>query len=208
MTPGSLLLGNSETCFSCGHEHGEGDRCLSFYFATDVFERIAADAGVRHATFSQNRVAACRNTALAIVRALQLLDGEADAAEIAYSLASLALRVNHTARTIKVSARDERRVIDIVRWIERSVSEPHTLEALAKRASLSPYHFLRVFKAVAGISPHQFILRARMRAAARRLSLSDESVTTVALACGFSDLANFTRGFRAEFGRPPGAFRR
>jgi AraC-like DNA-binding protein len=82
------------------------------------------------------------------------------------------------------------------------------LEALAKRASLSPYHFLRVFKTVAGISPHQFILRARMRAAARRLSLSDESVTTVALACGFSDLANFTRGFRAEFGRPPGAFRR
>jgi AraC family transcriptional regulator len=47
MTPGSLLLGNAGQCFECGHEHGTGDRCLSFGYAPDYFERLAADATVR-----------------------------------------------------------------------------------------------------------------------------------------------------------------
>src|SRR4029453_4681900 len=47
MTPGSLMLGNSGQCFECGHAHGEGDRCVSFWYAADHFERLSADAGVR-----------------------------------------------------------------------------------------------------------------------------------------------------------------
>src|SRR2546429_8718771 len=35
MTPGSLLLGNAGQCFECGHEHGLGDRCLSFRYSRD-----------------------------------------------------------------------------------------------------------------------------------------------------------------------------
>src|SRR5581483_3253570 len=45
MMPGSLLLGNAGQYFECGHEHGAGDRCLSFQYAPDYFERLAADAG-------------------------------------------------------------------------------------------------------------------------------------------------------------------
>ena len=47
MTPGSLLLGNARQSFEVGHEHAAGDRCLSFQFAPEYFERIASDAGVR-----------------------------------------------------------------------------------------------------------------------------------------------------------------
>ena len=46
MTPGSLLLGNHGQCFECGHRHAAGDRCVSFSFAPEYFERVAADAGV------------------------------------------------------------------------------------------------------------------------------------------------------------------
>jgi AraC family transcriptional regulator len=49
MTPGSLLFGNAGKCFECTHEHGRGDRCLSFGYTPDSFERLAADAGVRRA---------------------------------------------------------------------------------------------------------------------------------------------------------------
>src|SRR5271165_1659779 len=49
MTPGALLLGNPGQCFECSHEHGTGDRCLSFRYAPNYFERLAADAGVRRA---------------------------------------------------------------------------------------------------------------------------------------------------------------
>jgi len=43
MTPGSLLLGNAGQSFECGHEHGLGDRCLSFRYSRDYFERVAAE---------------------------------------------------------------------------------------------------------------------------------------------------------------------
>ena len=51
MTPGSLMLGSPGQCFECGHEHAEGDRCVSFWYCPDYFERLAADAGLvnRHA---------------------------------------------------------------------------------------------------------------------------------------------------------------
>src|SRR5919201_2606759 len=44
MTPGSLLLGNASQHFECGHEHGTGDRCLSFCYAPQYFESIAVEA--------------------------------------------------------------------------------------------------------------------------------------------------------------------
>lgn len=69
------------------------------------------------------------------------------------------------------------------------------------------YHFLRVFRKVTGVSPHQFLLRMRLHAAARRLRQSSESVTEIAYSVGFEDLSNFVRTFRAEFGTPPSRYR-
>src|SRR5260370_13863743 len=45
MTPGSLLFGQPGQCFECKHEHGAGDRCLSFGFSSEYLERIAIDSG-------------------------------------------------------------------------------------------------------------------------------------------------------------------
>src|SRR6185369_16794575 len=56
MTPGSLLIGNSRRCFTCGHDHGEGDRCLAFMFDDALFERIAADTGARRMQMAGLRV--------------------------------------------------------------------------------------------------------------------------------------------------------
>ena len=47
MTAGSLLLGNPGHSFECRHRHGEGDRCVSLWYAPEYFERLAADAGLR-----------------------------------------------------------------------------------------------------------------------------------------------------------------
>ena len=72
---------------------------------------------------------------------------------------------------------------------------------------MSPYHFLRTFKAVTGITPHQWLLRARLREAAQRLANSRTGVTAIALDVGFDDLSNFIRSFRAEFGVSPRQYR-
>jgi AraC-like DNA-binding protein len=78
---------------------------------------------------------------------------------------------------------------------------------LARMAGLSPYHFLRAFKATTGVTPHQWLLRTRLRAAAERLAMTKASVTDIALEVGFEDLSNFTRTFRAEFGASPREYR-
>jgi AraC-like DNA-binding protein len=67
--------------------------------------------------------------------------------------------------------------------------------------------FLRTFKRVTGVTPHQWVLRARLREAARRLAETRAPVTEIALDVGFEDLSNFTRTFRAEFGASPREYR-
>jgi AraC-like DNA-binding protein len=72
---------------------------------------------------------------------------------------------------------------------------------------MSRFHFLRTFTRVTGVTPHQWILRARLREAAARLTSTDAPITEIALDVGFEDLSNFIRTFRAEFGVSPRAHR-
>jgi AraC-like DNA-binding protein len=95
-----------------------------------------------------------------------------------------------------------------VRRIEDQVDTPLTLGGLAEEAGLSPYHFLRTFERLTGLTPHQYILRARLREAARRLAIQRARVIDIALDCGFGDVSNFNRAFRAEFGVSPRAYRK
>jgi AraC-like DNA-binding protein len=110
-------------------------------------------------------------------------------------------------RPREISPRDERRVAAVIRHLETRYHHPWALADLAGLAGLSPFHFLRVFRATAGQTPHQYLLRARLRAAAVTLATTPTAVTEVALACGFEDLSNFIRTFRSEFGVAPSRYR-
>jgi transcriptional regulator GlxA family with amidase domain len=91
--------------------------------------------------------------------------------------------------------------------IDNDPEVPHNLNALAKIARLSPYHFLRVFEGLTGTTPHQYMLRSRLRRAAIRLRKEPTRILDIALGCGFGDISNFNRTFRAEFGMSPRAYR-
>lgn len=207
MTPGSLLIGNSRRCFTCGHDHGEGDRCLAFMFDDALFERIAADSGVRRTQMGGLRVPFLRSTAPLIARAKASLRDPGVLEEVGVDLAQTALRIHEPARAPKFTTRDERRVTEVVRHIEGTFDQPHALLDLAQRAGLSPFHFLRVFRKIAGVSPHQMVLRLRLNAAALKLRTTPEPVTDIAYSVGFEDLSNFIRTFRTEFGSAPSNYR-
>jgi AraC-like DNA-binding protein len=102
----------------------------------------------------------------------------------------------------------EARMAHAIRWIEHAPDARLTLGKLSRHAGLSPYHFLRTFTSVVGVTPHQYVLRARMREAAARLVEEDDKVLDVALDSGFGDVSNFNHAFRAEFGMSPRALRR
>jgi transcriptional regulator GlxA family with amidase domain len=95
----------------------------------------------------------------------------------------------------------------VLRYMAAHSTAPHTIAGLARMAKLSLYHFLRSFRAVTGVTPHQWLLRARLRAAAEKLAVTNVPVTDIALDVGFDDLSNFTRTFRVEFGASPRQYR-
>ena len=72
---------------------------------------------------------------------------------------------------------------------------------------MSPYHFLRVFRAVAGVTPHQYVMRTRLRRAAVALATNEEPIADIAFAHGFGDLSTFVTTFRRVFGAAPRAYR-
>lgn len=215
MTPGSLMLGNAGRAFECGHEHGEGDRCLAFWYTPDYFERLAADAGARKAEFPVLRLPSLRELSPPTARAMAAFQTSSDgweelSVELAARVLKSAGRLSPSATPVPPSTLA--RVTRTVRMIERHPESSLTLSALARQAGLSPYHFLRVFERLTGLTPHQYILRARLREAAMRLAAERSfakpaKVLDVALDCGFGDVSNFNRSFRAEFGVSPRTFR-
>jgi AraC family transcriptional regulator len=211
MTPGSLLLGNPGQCFSCGHEHGEGDRCISFSYTPEFFERLAADAVRSSAGFKATRIPPLRTLAPLIARGSSLLAG-ADSTtceELGIQLAARALQVERgvAPRQLSPEPSSLARVTRVVRMIENETDFPHDVNSLAGIARLSPYHFLRTFEALTGTTPHQYILRLRLRRAAIRLQTEHSSISDIAFDCGFGDISNFNRTFRAEFDMSPRVFR-
>jgi AraC-like DNA-binding protein len=206
MSEGSYLLVSAGHCFACSHRHGEGDRCLSFRFEPELFERIAHDAGSRP-EFTHNRLSPLRPLAPLTARARRAIAQPALLDELAIELAGASLSLAGRARRIAAPSPHEGRMSEVLRYMAAHSAAPHTVTALAAMAKLSPYHFLRSFKAVTGVTPHQWLLRARLRAAAEKLVLSRVPVTEIALDVGFEDLSNFTRTFRAEFGTSPRQYR-
>lgn len=211
LVPGALLLGNHGTCYECGHAHAIGDRCLAFHFTPAFFEAVAADVpGARRTDFA--------GASLPPSEALMPLLAEAETARDANdseAFAELALRLAGAALTLQAPetpappprVRDERRITDAVRRIEADPQAPLTVSALARGAGMSAYHFLRTFRRVAGMTPHQYILRTRLMRAALRLRQSRNPVTTIAYDAGFNDLSTFNRRFRRLIGVPPSAYR-
>jgi AraC-like DNA-binding protein len=106
------------------------------------------------------------------------------------------------------SRRDQKRVAEAVRRIELDADGPVSLSALADETATSPYHFLRIFRQVAGMTPYQFLLKTRLHRAAVRLRLSDDAISAIAFDAGFNDLSTFNRRFRRVMGETPGDYRR
>lgn len=211
MTPGSLLLGNAGQPFECGHEHGAGDRCVAFHYTPEFFEQVQADAGAPRGDrrFRVGRLPPLRDTAPLVARAaIGVARGALAWEELALQTVAEALRVSAGQPTVRRSlpARAIARVSRSVRAIERDPAARVSLARLAADAGLSPYHYLRTFTQVTGVTPHQFIVRARLREAAARLARGEARVIDVALESGFNDVSNFNRAFRAEFGVTPSAY--
>ncbi len=213
LSPGSLLLGSVDESFECSHEHGAGDRCVSFNYEPAFFERLAADSAGRGASlkFPVHRLPELPSLVPLVAEAQLGLHRpqSVNFEELALELAGRVLTtLGGEAVSMKgPTIRDERRIATAVRFIESHFRRPLSLEELSALVGISPYHFLRTFKQVVGLTPHQFLLRMRLREAALRLRTTSEPVLDIALDAGFGDLSNFNHTFREAFGTTPTKYR-
>jgi len=213
LSPGSLLLGSADEGFECSHEHGSGDQCVSFNYEPAFFERLAADSACCGASlkFPVHRLPELPSLVHLIAEAHLGLHRpqSVNFEELALELAGKVLTtLGASSLSMKgPTIRDERRIATAVRFIDLHFRRPLSLEELSALVGISPYHFLRTFKQVVGLTPHQFILRKRLREAALRLRTTAESVLDIALGAGFGDLSNFNHTFREAFGTTPTEYR-
>jgi len=101
-----------------------------------------------------------------------------------------------------------RRINAALQLIDKDLGAEISLSRLAAAANFSPYHFHRIFTALVGEQPAQFIRRLRLEKGARLLlGDAEPTVTEVAFSCGFSSSALFCRLFKARFGVSPTQWR-
>jgi len=201
------MLGNPGACFECGHEHGVGDRCLSFHFDPEFFEEIVASVpGARCLSFTMPRLSPSE-ILLPIIAAAEAADDDLGFEEAALRVAAAAATAESGSSEAVRNPRRERRVHEVIRRIEAEPEEPLTLWQLARDAAMSPYYFLRTFHVVAGVTPYQFVLTQRLRRAAVRLRQTTDPISAIAYEAGFNDLSTFNRRFRRIMGMTPGAWR-
>jgi AraC-like DNA-binding protein len=214
MAPGSMLLGNHGQCFECGHEHGQGDHCISFHFQPEFVEAVAgAMPGTRSASFSTPKLAPSEGSMPLFAEAGAAREtGDRDALEeLAYRFAGYAIALQAETRPFRGRIEEEHAVALSTREIEADVCELESpalsLAALAARAGMDPYRFLRLFRRVIGVTPHQYVLHLRLTRAAEWLISRDDEVSAIAFEAGFNDLSTFNHRFRRVMGITPSAWR-
>jgi transcriptional regulator GlxA family with amidase domain len=95
-----------------------------------------------------------------------------------------------------------------MRLLRSETPGDHTVAKLARVCGLSPSHFGRAFKASTGLTPHKWLLWFRVQRAAELLERTEDSISTIAVTCGFADQSHLTRVFHALMGTSPAHWRR
>jgi AraC-like DNA-binding protein len=101
-----------------------------------------------------------------------------------------------------------RALLAALEWIKQNFAGSCSVAEIAKAAGLSSAHLHHLFVRHLGVTPHQAVLKERLRAARERLVSSPQPVKWIAVECGFGDASSFTHVFRAAIGMTPGAYRK
>ena len=207
LVAGSILVGHPGDEYVCTHDHVCGDECLSFFLAPELAEAI----GDRAEVWQIGSAPPLPELMVLGELAQAAANGRSDVGldEVGQVFASRFVEVvsGRPHKPVATATRDRRRAVETALWIDAHSHRQIDLEKAAGQAGISPFHFLRLFSSVLGVTPHQYLVRSRLRHAARLLADNDISITDVAYDVGFGDLSNFVRTFHRAAGVSPRRFR-
>ena len=212
LVAGSVMVGHAGDEYMCTHEHHVcGDECLSFQFtaemATELTEMTRDVARVWRLGYAPPlpELMVLGELAQSVVEGRSNMS--IDEVGILFAERFVAIASGCSRERPPMTARDRRRAVAAAMWIDERAHKDIGLDTVARTVGLSPFHFLRQFSHVLGVTPHQYLVRSRLRRAARLLASDNRSVTEVASDVGFADLSNFVRTFHRAVGVSPRHFR-
>ena len=187
LVAGSILVGHPGDEYVCTHDHVVGDECLSFFLAPELVETI----GDSSAIWRVGAVPPLPELVVLGELAQTAADGSSDVGldEVGHAFAGRFVEAvsGRKARPLTASAaRPPPRGGD--RAVDRRQFAPCKCDWTMPQtqAGISPFHFLRLFSDVLGVTPHQYLVRSRLRHAARRLADDDSPITDIAYDVGFA----------------------
>lgn len=137
---------------------------------------------------------------------LSLRHGYELAVKVSEQLIHERIREPHDDQCMPLSLRlsvHHPKLVKIIELMENHLEDCLAVEELAERVAVSPRQLSRMFKEYLGTSPGRFYLKLRLEKARQLLTQSSLSILDIALACGFSSNAAFTRSYKFLYGRTP-----
>ena len=107
----------------------------------------------------------------------------------------------------EVSSPDRERLKEVLKQIERNISENLTVTEMAEFCGWSDSHFMRWFKKMTGLRFISYVNERRLAAAAEALRKSDDKILGISQDAGFANLSNFNRQFKSRYGMTPKEYR-
>ncbi|GAA4436684.1 AraC family transcriptional regulator [Bremerella cremea] len=115
--------------------------------------------------------------------------------------------VSQDLRLPDLATDEYQHVINAINYAEANLENPPSVAQLAEIAEMSPYQLDRRMRRVFGLTTGQWLLKLRIDLAQRRLRMTDESISSIAMEAGYADQSAFTRQFRRATGMSPRDYR-
>ena len=208
LVAGSVLIGHRGDEYVCTHDHVCGDECLSIQLSPTLAEAVGRRAGLWRTGCLPPLAELVVLGELAQAAAEGRSDIGIEEAALLFAMRLVEVVSGEKRAAPPLRARERRRAVEAALRIDESCDRPIDLARAARDAGLSPFHFLRLFAQVLGVTPHQYLVRSRLRRAARLLADDQRPITDVAFDVGFGDLSNFVRTFHRAAGVSPRRFRK
>ncbi|MEV8391626.1 MULTISPECIES: GlxA family transcriptional regulator [unclassified Streptomyces] len=194
----------------------DGRRATTHWVAVDLLARNypAVDVDPEPIYVRDGEVSTSAGVTSGIDLALALVEedhGREAALSVARHLVVFLRRPGNQAQfSVQLAAQTARRepLRDVQSWISEHPGDDLSVDSLAARASLSPRHFARAFRAETGMTPGRYVERVRLEHARRLLEESADGVEEISRACGYGTPEAMRRAFVRALGTAPAEYRR